>query len=240
MVAAPRASIVRVSRKSDNATLDLAQMKLREVNQLLHDTQTGDFLIKSPRGAHALACGLDGDLTITIDGHVGYYCAGMNKRASVVVNGNAGTGLAENMMSGFVHVKGDASQSAGATGCGGLLVIDGNASARCGIALRGLDIVVKGSVGHMSAFMAQAGNMVVLGDTGDAFGDSLYEAKLFVRGTVQSLGADCIQKEMRDEHRASLRKLLDAAGAKADVSDFKRYGSARKLYHFHVDNAGQY
>jgi glutamate synthase domain-containing protein 3 len=148
--------------------------------------------------------------------------------------------LAENMMSGRVHVKGDASQSAGATGCGGLLVIDGNASARCGIALRGLDIVVKGSVGHMSAFMAQAGNIVVLGDTGDAFGDSLYEAKLFVRGAVKSLGADCIEKEMRDEHKANLRQLLDAAGADADVSEFKRYGSARKLYHFHVDNAGQY
>jgi glutamate synthase domain-containing protein 3 len=230
----------RVSSGTRNSALDLAKMKLREVNQFLHDTRAGDFLIRNPRGAHALACGLDGDLSVTIDGHVGYYCAGMNKQANVVVNGNAGTGLAENMMSGRVHVKGDASQSAGATGCGGLLIIDGNASARCGIALRGLDIVVKGSVGHMSAFMAQAGNLVVLGDTGDAFGDSLYEARLYVRGKVQSLGADCIEKEMRDEHRAALRKLLDAAGAKAEVSDFKRYGSARKLYHFHVDNAGQY
>ena len=98
-----------------NSVLDLAQMKLREVNQLLHDTPSGDFLIRNARGAHALACGLDGDLNVTIDGHVGYYCAGMNKRAHVTVNGNAGTGLAENMMSGFVHVKGDASQSAGAT-----------------------------------------------------------------------------------------------------------------------------
>ena len=223
-----------------NSVLDLAQMSLREVNQLLHDNTSGDFLIRNPRGAHALACGLDGDLAVTIDGHVGYYCAGMNKRAHVTVNGNAGTGLAENMMSGFVHVTGDASQSAGATGCGGLLVIDGNASARCGIALRGLDIVVKGSVGHMSAFMAQAGHIVVLGDTGDAFGDSLYEAKLYVRGTVKSLGADCIEKEMREKHTAALRQLLDAAGVKDDVSEFKRYGSERKLYHFHVDNAGQY
>jgi hypothetical protein len=46
---------------------------------------------------------------------------------------------------------------------------------------------------------------------------------------------------MRDEHQAALRKLLDAAGVNGvDVSEFKRYGSARKLYHFHVDNAGQY
>jgi methylamine---glutamate N-methyltransferase subunit B len=144
-------------------------------------------------------------------------------------------------MSGLVHVTGDASQSAGASGCGGLLVIDGNASARCGIALRGLDIVVKGSVGHMSAFMAQAGRLVVLGDAGDGLGDSLYEAQLFVRGTVKSLGADCVEKPLRDEHRASLRALLEAAGVRGvDVAEFKRYGSARKLYHFHVDNAGQY
>jgi methylamine---glutamate N-methyltransferase subunit B len=229
-----------IARSPRNSTLDLAEMSLREVNQLLHEADGGDFLIRNARGAHALACGLDGEFNVTIDGHVGYYCAGMNKRAHVTVNGNAGTGLAENMMSGLVHVKGDASQSAGATGCGGLLVIDGNASARCGIALRGLDIVVKGSVGHMSAFMAQAGSMVVFGDTGDAFGDSLYEAKLYVRGSVKSLGADCVQKEMRDEHRIALRDLLDAAGANANVADFKRYGSARTLYHFHVDNAGQY
>jgi hypothetical protein len=45
---------------------------------------------------------------------------------------------------------------------------------------------------------------------------------------------------MRDAHKIALRKLLDDAGANADVADFKRYGSARNLYHFHVDNAGQY
>jgi glutamate synthase domain-containing protein 3 len=94
----------------------------------------------------------------------------------------------------------------------------------------------------MSAFMAQSGDMVVLGDTGDALGDSLYEARLFVRGIVKSLGADCVQKEMRNEHKLALRKILDDAGfgSGVDVADFRRYGSARKLYHFHVDNAGQY
>ena len=37
---------------------------------------------------------------IEIEGHVGYYCAGMNKQATVIVHGNAGPGVAENMMSG--------------------------------------------------------------------------------------------------------------------------------------------
>lgn len=238
----PRKSSTKPASAGRNSVLDLASLSLRQVNQLLHDTGSGEFLIENPRGAHALACGLDGPLSVTIDGHVGYYCAGMNKHATVIINGNAGTGVAENMMSGRVHVKGDASQSAGATACGGLLVIDGNASARCGISLRGLDIVVKGSVGHMSAFMAQAGHLAVLGDAGDALGDSIYEAKLFVRGKVQSLGADCVEKKMRDKHKAMLAKLLDAAGiaGTVDIGEFRRYGSARRLYNFHIDNLGSY
>jgi glutamate synthase domain-containing protein 3 len=229
-------------RAGHNTRLDLAQVGRREINRLLHEARSGQFLIANPRGAHAVAAGLDGDLDITIDGHVGYYCAGMNKGARVTINGNASTGVAENMMSGRVHVTGDASQSAGATGCGGLLVIDGNASTRCGISLRGLDIVVKGSVGNTAAFMAQAGNLVVLGDTGDALGDSIYEARLYVRGKVKSLGTDCIEKPMREEHKQTLRRLLDAAGCGGDVrvEDFRRYGSARKLYNFHIDNLGSY
>ena len=225
-----------------NTTLDLAQMSVRDVNRLLHETRQGNFLIKNPRGLHAIVAGLDGDLNVLIDGHVGYYCAGMNKLASVTIDGNAGTGVAENMMSGRVHVKGDVSQSAGATGCGGLLIIDGNASARCAISIRGLNVVVKGSVGHMSAFMAQAGTLVVLGDAGDALGSSIYEARLYLRGRVKSLGSDCVMKEMRDEHKACLRRLLDAAGigGTVDVSEFRRYGSARKLYNFHIDNLGSY
>ena len=227
-------------------TFDLAKAPLRELNGALHalrpDTNETRWRVLNPRGQHAIAAGIDAPISIEIDGSVGYYCAGMNKRANVTIIGSAGNGLAENMMSGRVHVKGDASSAAGATACGGLLIIDGNASSRCGISLRGLDIVVKGSVGHMSAFMAQAGNLVVLGDTGEALGDSIYEARLFVRGKVKSLGTDCIEKEMRDEHRATLRKLLDEAGVggKVDVAEFRRYGSARKLYHFHIDNIGAY
>lgn len=137
---------------------------------------------------------------------------------------------------------GDASQAAGATARGGMLVIDGNAAARCGISLKGGDIVVKGSVGHMSAFMAQAGTLVVLGDAGDSLGDSIYEAHLYVRGSVAGLGADCIEKTLGDRHRAELHAKLQQAGlaGQVDVGAFRRYGSARQLYHFHVDHADAY
>jgi glutamate synthase domain-containing protein 3 len=226
--------------------MDLAHSSVRELNFALHrlapDGNETHWRVLNPRGQHAVAVGIEQPVLIEIEGHVGYYCGGMNKLATVIVSGNAGQGVAENMMSGKVWVKGDASQAAGATGCGGLLVIDGNASARCGISMKGIDIVVKGSVGHLSAFMAQAGNLVVLEDAGEALGDSIYEAQIYVRGKVHSLGADCVEKPLEEAHTANLRRLLDAAGVNGsvDVGEFRRYGSARKLYHFHVDNIGNY
>jgi glutamate synthase domain-containing protein 3 len=226
--------------------VDLAMTPLRELNQRLHDVAlSGEgphrWRIVNPRGAHAVACGLDEELDVEIDGHVGYYCAGMNKRATVRVRGNASTGIAENMMSGLVVVEGSVSQSAGATAHGGLLVVHGDAAARCGISMKGVDIVVRGSVGHLSAFMAQTGCLVVCGDAGDALGDSIYEARLYVRGEVAGLGADCIEKEMRGEHVEQVRDLLARASIDdVDPAGFRRYGSARKLYNFTIDNAGAY
>jgi glutamate synthase domain-containing protein 3 len=149
-------------------------------------------------------------------------------------------GCAENIMSGAVIVDGNASQSAGATGRGGLVVIRGSAAARCGISMKGVDIVVQGSVGHMSGFLAQKGTLLICGDAGEALGDSIYEAHLYVRGKVADLGADCIEKEMGDEHVEELSALLERAEVDAAPSEFRRYGSARKLYNFDVDNAGAY
>jgi glutamate synthase domain-containing protein 3 len=223
-------------------SVDLASESVRQLNQRLHEaTEPQRVRVLNPAGMHSIAVGIDAPHELDIDGHVGYYCAGMNKLAAVRVHGNCGVGVAENMMSGTVTVAGSASQSAAASARGGLLVVHGHASARCAISLKGADVVVRGSVGHMSAFMAQKGALVVCGDAGDALGDSLYEARLYVRGSVAALGADCIEKEMRSEHLEQLSQLLERAEIDdVDAADFRRYGSARALYNFHVDNLGSY
>lgn len=232
------------ARAQPERLIDLKAVSIREFNQALHDLDPNGpvtrWRVINAIGDHALAVGINAPAEIAIMGHVGYYCAGMNKHAALTIHGNAATGLAENMMSGTVRLLGSASQSAGATGRGGLLVIEGNASARCGISLKGLDIVVKGSVGHMSGFMAQRGRLVICGDAGPALGDSLYEAQIYVKGRVADLGADCIEKDMRDEHLEALQALLDAAALHEDAHGFRRYGSARKLYNFNIDHADAY
>ena len=225
-------------------TVDLAADSVRDLNQRLHDLppETNERLwrIVNPKGAHAIAAGLDRPIEILIEGHVGYYCAGMIKQAKLVIDGHCGVGVAENIMSGEVRVKGNASQSAGASGHGGLLVIEGDASARCGISMKGVDIVVGGSVGHLSAFMAQTGSLVVCGDAGQSLGDSIYEAKLYVQGKVESLGADARQEPLQDQDCQKISELLGKAGIQADPQSFKRIASAKSLYHWNVEANQEY
>ena len=223
------------------SSFDLGEGSVRELNTALRGAEAGQWRVLRPGGRHSIAAGLTAPVAVEIEGHVGYYCAGMNQEATVRVQGSCGVGVAENMMSGTVVVEGDASQAAGATAHGGLLVIEGSAAARCGISMKGVDIVVRGSVGHMCAFMAQSGRLAICGDAGEALGDSIYEARAYVRGDLASLGADCVAKELREEHRLELGELLERAGmGDLDPAEFRRYGSARRLYNFDVDDVGEY
>lgn len=223
---------------------DIATRGVRELNQLLHHdlSRTGVRRVEvlNPDGVHSIAVGVDAPIDIDIWGHAGYYAAGMNRQARVIIHGNAGTGVAENMMSGTVRVEGCASASAGASGHGGTLIIDGDASVRCGISMKGIDIVVGGSVGNYSAFMAQAGTLLVCGDAGHALGDSLYEAVIYVRGKIGSLGADAQEEPMTDTDYANVSELLRRTGYRHSPRQFKRVGSARKLYHWNADANQEY
>jgi methylamine---glutamate N-methyltransferase subunit B len=225
-------------------SLDLHQISVRELNQYLHKELPGKGIerleILNPDGVHSIAAGMDTAVDIDVLGHGGYYLGGMNKHANITVHGNVGWGVAENMMSGSVRVKGFASESAGASGHGGTLIIEGDASLRCGISMKGIDIVVGGSIGNFSGFMGQAGRMVVCGNAGDGLGDSLYEAVIYVRGKVKSLGADARFEPMTDGDYAAVTELLGRAGFGHDPKEFKRVASAKTLYNWNADANQEY
>lgn len=225
--------------------LDFKKSSLRKINSFLQNidfkNNKRDFTIKNPSGEHAICAGLKENMLVKINGHVGYYCGGMNKKANIIIEGNAGTGLGENMMSGTIHVKGNASQSTGATAHGGTIIVDGDASSRCGISMKGVDIIVKGSVGHMSCFMAQAGTLLVCGNAGEALGDSIYETVIYIAGKPKSLGVDCIEKKITKTDIEKIKNLLKQGNIKKlKPSNFKKFGSARKLYNFNIDNVSDY
>ena len=62
----------------------------------------------------------------------------------------------------------------------------------------------------MSGFMAQAGVMLVGGDAGDALGDSLYEAVIYVAGKIASLGSDARMEELTEADVVAVKELVDA------------------------------
>jgi glutamate synthase domain-containing protein 3 len=120
-------------------SFDLGAEGLRALNSSLHalkgQTNMTAWEITNPKGAHAIAAGVDAPVDITVRGSTGYYCAGMNKQATIRIKGSAGPGVAENMMSGTVIIDGNASQYAGATGSWRIAGDQG----QCLVALRGVD-----------------------------------------------------------------------------------------------------
>lgn len=224
--------------------LDLSAISVRELNDYLHHELVAEGVraveILKPNGMHNIAVGLDCPVEVNVRGNAGYFVGGMNKQASITVHGSVGWSVAENIMSGSVRVKGNASECTAASGHGGLVVIEGDSSSRCGISMKGCDIVVGGSVGHMSGFMAQAGTMLVCGDAGAHLGDSLYEAVIYVRGKIHSLGADAREEPMTKADYIKVEELLKQAEFELPSREFKRVVSARTLYHWNVEAHQEY
>ena len=219
-------------------TFDCAERATREINAFLKDAARrgpdAAVALLHPDSRHNLAVGITTPLHLRIEGHVGYYCAGLCDGVDVRIAGDAGWGLAENLMSGRVLLSGSAGSAAGATLRGGFLGIGGNAGARCGVAMKGGTIVVGGDVGYMSGFMMQKGVMIVGGDAGEALGDSLYEGRIYVRGRIQALGSDAVQADLTEDDCSLLAASLAEAGLDAAPRDFKKIVSGKRLYNFNT------
>ena len=78
-------------------TIDMAATALREVNSTLQaqkaDTNQKQWEIVNPKGSHAIACGLDGPIDVTVRGSTGYYCAGMKSRRTSILSDPPAPGL---------------------------------------------------------------------------------------------------------------------------------------------------
>ncbi len=214
--------------------LDCAALTTRQINAALRELPTGSRArLLNPGGRHNLAVGLAHSIHIEIDGHAGYFTGGLSDGPSITVNGFVGWSLAENLMSGTVRVHGNASECCGATSHGGTVIVHGDASSRAGISLKGAELAIGGDVGHMSGFMAQAGTMLVGGNAGHALGDSLYEAVIYVAGSIASLGADARIEDLSEQDVATVTSLVERTGFDhISPENVKRVASAKELYHF--------
>ena len=223
-------------------TLNAAELTTREINTALRALPEGARVtITEPKGRHNLAVGLTGNISISIEGNVGYYVGGLGDGPDITVNGFTGWGIGENLMSGNIRVKGSVSQAAAASAHGGLIVVEGDASLRAGISLKGGTLAIAGDAGNLTGFMAQAGTILIGGDAGEALGDSLYETTIYVAGAITSLGADARLSELTEDDVIAVKRLCDKADfGHIDPQNVAKVTSARELYHFTSHNAGSY
>ena len=228
-------------------TMDCDRLSVREVNTALQGLPgQSEAIVIQPRGRHNLAVGLPHAVAITIDGNAGYFVGGLGgardgSGPEIVVNGFVGWSVGENLMGGTIRVRGSASQSAGSSARGGRIFVEGHASLRAGISLKGGTVAIAGNAGAMTGFMAQAGTILIGGNAGHALGDSLYEAVIYVQGTIASLGADAVVDEMTDEDVLAVKRLVETSGFDhIDPDRVTKVASARQLYHFSTHHHGTY
>ena len=221
---------------NEAVVLDAEGTETRDVNRAIRraiDEGATEIRVLHPAGRHSLGVGLKADgVTVTFEGPVGWYAAGMNFGPHVIVRGNCGWAVAECMMDGRVEVHGHAGSGTAASIRGGLVYVEGDAGARAGIAMKGGTLIVGGNVGYMSGFMMQLGTIIVCGDAADGLGDSMYEGTIFVGGSIASRGADAEIDETTDEDRARLAAELEPFGIDAAGFDFTKIRSGRKLWNF--------
>jgi glutamate synthase domain-containing protein 3 len=228
-------------------SLDCDALGTRSVNAALRTLEPrSSATVRSPRGRHNLAVGLDRPVAIQVEGNAGYFLGGLcgikgGTGPDITVDGFVGWSVGENLMGGTIRVRGSASQSAGASARGGRIFVEGHASLRAGISLKGATVAIAGDAGAMTGFMAQAGTILIGGDAGHALGDSLYEAVIYVHGSIASLGADAMIEELTDDDILAVKQLVEDSGFDhIEPERVTKVASARQLYHFATDNHNAY
>jgi len=225
-----------VGQLTGTAAIDCEGLTTREINQRIHaliDQGEREINVNNPRARHALGPGIKAEgVTLSFDGPVGWYTAGMNDGLRVRVQGNAGWGVAECMMRGHVEIHGHAGSGAAASIRGGTVYVEGDAGARSGISMKGGTLIVGGSVGYMSGFMLQAGRIIICGGAAVGLGDSMYSGTIYIAGPVEALGADAVEKDLNDDDAKILADELRPFGIDAAALPFRRIESGRRMWNF--------
>ena len=80
--------------------------------------------------------------------------------------------------------------------------------------------------------MAQAGTMLIGGDAADALGDSLYEAVIYVAGTIASLGSDARIEELTESDVRPSRRWPTRPASATSSRERHPGGIGPQLYNF--------
>jgi glutamate synthase domain-containing protein 3 len=216
-------------------TLDCELLPVREINRAIRAAiAAGASRIRllGPGARHNLGVALPEGVSLSIEGSVGYYVAGLNDGATVAVHGGAGWGAAESMRDGAVEIDGNAGNAVAASIRAGTVVVRGNASTRAGIAMKGGMLIVAGGAGPMAGFMMQKGVLIICGDAADGVADSMYSGTVFVGGRLGELGADAVIEDVTTAEEELISGALEYWKVSRPAAGFRKLVAGRRLWNF--------
>ena len=188
-------------------TIDLAQIPVREANELIrgYGDAGEDVEIINPDARHHIGVGLTSPINVRIRGSAGYFCAGLTDRSRFEVDNNVGWGLGDNMYAGSVVVAGNAGAIAGVAIRGAELVIRGNMGSRAGQVMKAGTLCCAGNANFMAGYMMDGGRIIILGESGERVGEDMTGGEIFIGGRVQDLGSDA---QLTDICRAEVESIM--------------------------------
>ena len=219
----------------DGTTVDCGDLSVRAINRAIraaHAAGATQIRLLRPGARHNLGVALPAGLSVTIEGSVGYYVAGLNDGATVTVHGSAGWGAGESMLDGSVVIDGNAGNAVAASIRSGTVVVRGDASTRAGIAMKGGMLIVAGDAGHMAGFMMQKGVLIVCGDAADGVAESMYAGTVFLGGRHGELGADAVFEDLTAADLELLGAALETHGIAAPAGGFRKLVAGKRLWNF--------
>lgn len=196
------------------ATLDLAQLSVRDANERLRALGAAgeDVDLINPDARHHIGVGLTHPIKVRIRGSAGYFCAGLTDGPRFEVEANVGWGLADNMLKGSIVVNGNASAIAAVAIRGAEVVVKGNIGSRAGQVMKEGTLLCCGNANFMAGYMMYGGRIVILGNSGEQVGQDMTGGSIYVAGKVQSLGTDAQLIDLPHDEADDIAQFLDRYG----------------------------
>ena len=193
------------------ATLDLAQLSVREANERLrkYGADGEDVEVLNPDARHHIGVGLVHPINVHVRGSAGYFCAGLTDGPRFTIDNNVGWGLADNMLNGSVVVNGNASAIAGVAIRGAEVVVKGNIGSRAGQVMKAGTLLCCGNANFMAGYMMYGGRIIILGESGDKVGQDMTGGTIYVAGKITALGTDAMVIDLPQAEADSIREFLD-------------------------------
>jgi glutamate synthase domain-containing protein 2 len=199
------------------ATIDLAQISVREANTLIRKFGAAGEAVEviNPDARHHIGVGLVHPIDVHIRGSAGYFCAGLTDGARFRVDNNVGWGLADNMLSGSVVVGGNAGAIAGVALRGAEVIVRGNIGSRAGQVMKAGTLLCAGNANFMAGYMMYGGRIIILGDAGERVGQDMTGGTIYVGGRIGSFGTDAKETDFDSAEADEIAELLDRYGIRS-------------------------